>query len=181
MSEPRTIAAVSATSGTPTPIYTGTAIVSSSFVILKGLATVVLNTAALPSIGFNLGQQVTLWGFATATYFNGLTVTVTQNNPQAISFSFPTTHADVTSTSDTGNAAPSPVDKFRSVRIEIDAGASTHLIYVGDLKVSSSQYTAQLALATQLAVEFSGDNIDASRIFIDTDNTGTKAHVTLVQ
>jgi hypothetical protein len=188
MSILHTLVAVSATAGTPTPIHTGTVIVASSFSISKGIATIVLNAASLPSVGYNRGQQVTLWGFTTATYFNGDTVTVIANDFAQVSFSFATTYADVNSTSDAGNTAAVPLDKQRAVRIEADQNNSTHKIYVGDgyvtapgvSPVTAGRYTACLALAGQISVELVGDNIDASRIFIDTDSTGATVQVTLI-
>jgi|SRR5579864_210139 len=112
------------------------------------------------------GQQVTLWGFTTATYFNGLTVTVIDNDPSTGAFRFYFNHANVASTADAGNTAPSPVERFRSVRLECSQGNLTNIVYVGDLNVSSTQYAAALTLTGQLAWTISGDNIDASRIFI---------------
>jgi hypothetical protein len=182
MSAIHTIAAVSATAGTPTPIYTGPVTAAVSFSISNGLATVVLGS--LP-VGYGKGQKVTLWGFTTATYFNGLSVTVTENNPALFSFSFPTTEGNVGSTDDAGNTAPAPVQKFRAVRIEADKGNSTHGIYVGDSNVSSSRYTAQLLYGgVQQSIWIGGEgivgqNIDASLIFLDTDSTGAKAQVSL--
>jgi hypothetical protein len=170
---PQTIAAVSATAGTPTPIYSGTPVAAVSFSILNGVATIVL--ASLPNIGYNKSQQVTLWGFTTATYFNGLTVTSVANNPAALSFSFATTHT-----------APDPAQKFRGVRIEPDKGNAASYIYVGDGNVSVTRYTTQLLWVSgaQNNIWFGGpenaaQNVDASRIFIDTSSTGSKAQVTL--
>jgi hypothetical protein len=181
---PQTIAAVSATAGTPTPIYSGTPVAAVSFSILNGVATIVM--ASLPNIGYNKSQQVTLWGFTTATYFNGLTVTSVANNPAALSFSFATTHANVTSTADAGNTAPDPAQKFRGVRIEPDKGNAASYIYVGDGNVSVTRYTTQLLWVSgaQNNIWFGGpenaaQNVDASRIFIDTSSTGSKAQVTL--
>ena len=54
------------------------------------------------------GQQVTLWGFTTATYFNGKRISVLDNNPSTNSFRFYFTHADVAATGDAGETAPSP-------------------------------------------------------------------------
>ena len=185
MATPQTIAAVAATAGTPTPIFTGPVTAAVSFSIANGLATIVLDADALPEIGYNLHQQVTLWGFTTATYFNGTTITITANNPPKVSFSFPTTHDDVASTDDAGNTAPKPFQSFHGVRIGADLGNTTKIIYVGDGNVSDSQYTAALTLAGQTDIWFggpenTGQNIDAHRIFIDTDETGSKAQVTLL-
>lgn len=189
MSVPRTIPPVIATAGTPTPVFTGTVTAAASFSIANGLTTIVLGSA-LPASGYNLGQQVTLWGFTTGTYLNGLAVTVTANNPAHNSFSFSTTHANVTSTTDAGNTAPAPVQKFRAVRVEVYAppgsvDTSANAIFVGDGSVSATQYMAQLIYGgVQQSITFGGmeieaANVDASRIFIDTPTTGSKAQVTL--
>lgn len=184
MSIPQTIPAVAATAGTPTPVYTGAITAASTFIISKGVATITLNAASVP-VGYHLGKQVTLWGFTTATYFNGEAVTVTSVNPALVQFTFNTTHSDVTLTSDAGNTAPAPIQKFRAVRVEADKGNTTHAIYVGDGSTSASRYTAELKYAgNQQFIWFGGDNveganIDASRIFIDTDSTGAKAQITL--
>ena len=209
MSALRTISSVSATAGTPTPVYTGTPVSAVSFSITNNIASIVLGAGNLPTNGYNgpngfpvknavgakqdifggvagpgaqpgYGQQVTLWGFTTATYFNGLTVTVLDNDPSTGTFRFAFTHANVASTADAGKTAPSPVERFRAVRIEIDQAATTNGLFVGDLNVSSTRYMAHLLLTGQIAVEISGDNIDASRIFVDTSVTGTKAQITLV-
>jgi hypothetical protein len=178
MSIMRVLPRVSATAGTPTPIYTGTVLAAVGFQITNGIATI--TCGSLPANGYNLGQEVTLWGFTTATYFNGLTVTVTANNPALFQFSFNTTHANVSYTGDAGNTAMMPMTKYMKVRLEIDQAASTYKIYVGDKSVSSTQYTACLQLSSQNWVEIDDDNIDASRIFIDTSNTGTYCQVTLL-
>lgn len=141
--------------------------------------------ASLPS-GYEKGKQVTLWGFTTATYFNGLAATVIANNAARNSFSFTTTQGNVASTNDAGNTAPAPVQKFRAVRVEADKGNSTNAVYVGDLNVSATRYTAELLFGSgdQQSIWFGGpeaaaQNIDASRIFIDTSNTGSKVQVSL--
>jgi hypothetical protein len=127
------------------------------------------------------GQQVILWGFTTATYFNGKKITVIDNNPLLGSFRFYFTNADVNSTADAGNTAPSPVERFRSVRIECDAANSTNIVYVGDLNVTATQYAAALTLAGQLAWSISGDNIDASQIEIfGSSATNCSVHVSLI-
>lgn len=182
MSVPQTIPAVSATAGTPTPIYTGPVTAAVSFSIANGLATIVMGS--FPD-GYGVGKQTTLWGFTTGTYFNGKVITVSQNNPEQNSFSFPFTQGNVASTNDAGNTAPAPTQKFRSVRIEADKSNSTEALYVGDGNVSASRYTCQLLYnGVQQAYEFGGSevaaqNIDASRIFIDCSTTGAKAQVTL--
>lgn len=127
------------------------------------------------------GQQVILWGFTTATYFNGKKITVIDNNPATGAFRFYFTNADVASTADTGNTAPSPVERFRSVRIECDAANSTNIVYVGDLNVTATQYAAALTLASQLAWSISGDNIDASQIEIfGSSATNCQVHISLI-
>jgi len=184
MSIPKTIPAVVTTAGTPTPIFTGAVISAVSYVILNGLATITLSSA-FPSNGFNLGQQVTLWGFTTGTYFNGTVVTVTANNPALNTFSFATTHSNVTSTNDAGKTAPAPIQKYRAVRIEADFNNSTNALYIGDGSVSTTQYTAQLLYdSQQQSIWFGGQeilaqNVDASRIFVTSTTTGAKAQVTL--
>ena len=128
-----------------------------------------------------MGQKVLLWGFTTATYFNGKVVTVIDNNPATGAFRFYFTNADVASTNDAGNTAPSPVERFRSVRIECDLGNSTNIVYVGDLNVTATQYAAALTLAGQIAWSISGDNIDASQIEIfGSSATNDSVHVSLI-
>lgn len=191
MAGTRVIAPVTLTAGSRTPIYTGAVTVAVSFSITKGVATIVM--ASLPANGYNPpaynspnggppagGQKVTLWGWATATYFNGLTVDVIANNPAAGSFSFNTTHADVGSTADTGNTAIAPAEQYRSVRIEVDSAAAAANIYIGDLSVSSSQYAEKLSLTGQIAVTIASGSIPADRIFVDTDTTGKKVQVSLM-
>jgi hypothetical protein len=193
MAGTRVITAVALTAGTPTPVYTGAVIVAASFSISKGIATIVLGSA-LPSNGYNPGtypsagaqagsqaggQQVTLWGFTTATYFNGLTVSVVANNSALNSFSFNTTHADVTSTSDTGNTAAAPSEHYRAVRLEVDQGAGSGKVYVGDLNVSSTRYAECLVLTGQIAVTIASGDIPADRIMCDTSANGTKIQVSL--
>ena len=181
----RLLGSVSATAGTPTPVYTGTVTPAVSFSIKNNVANIILNASSMPvgysagQIGASVGQQVTLWGFSTATYFNGKTVTVSQSDSTFNKFSFPFTHIDVVSTADTGNTAPAPFQHYRAVRLECSPSA-THTVYVGDGTVSSSQYMAALNPAFQNFVEISGDNIPADRIFIDTDSTGTAVQVSLV-
>jgi len=174
----------------------GVVIGTASFSILKGIATVVLG-AALPKNGYNgpngypvqngttgsqfdiqgvypapNGQQVTLWGFTTATYFNGKRITVLDCNPNKNSFRFYFTHADVNSTTDTtGFTAPSPAQHYRAIRLECSQSLGTDLIYVGDLNVSSSQYMAALSLAGQLSIEIAGENIPPEGLFIDTSGS----------
>lgn len=181
----RLLGSISATAGTPTPVFTGAVTAAVSFSIKNNIATIILNASAMPvgysagQIGASVGQQVTLWGFATATYFNGKTVTVSYSNSTFKIFSFPFTHADVASTADTGNTAPVPFQQHRMVRL-VCSPTATHTIYVGDGTVSSSQYMAALNPSFQNYVELSGDRIPADRIFIDTDNTGTTVQVSVI-
>lgn len=114
------------------------------------------------------GQQVSLWGFTTATYFNARTITVLDCNPAAGSFRFYFNHADVASTADAGNTAAVPFQHYRVVRLEIPAG-NTGIIYVGDLNVSATRYFAALSLTGQFSIEVASENIPANRIWI----TGT--------
>lgn len=199
----RPLGAVTVTTGTPTPIFTGTVIAAVSFSITNNIATIVMGS--LPTTGYNGpngypgstpfdihggnagsspqgsgGQQVTLWGFATATYFNGKTVTVLDCNPTNNSFRFYFTNANVGSTADTGNTAAVPVQRYRAVRLECGLGNGTDTVYVGDGTVTSSKYMAALSLAQQFAIEIAGDNIPADRIFIDGTASTDKVQVTLI-
>jgi hypothetical protein len=115
-----------------------------------------------------MGQQVTLWGFTTATYFNGKRITVIDNNPATNSFRFYFKHADVASTADaTGLTAPSPFQHYRAIRLECGQSNGSDFVYVGDLNVSSTQYMAALSLAGQLAIEIAGENIPPEGLFLD--------------
>lgn len=187
MAGTRVISAVTLTAGTPTPIYTGTVTAAVTFSILNGVATIVMGS--FPTKGYNPGpnpgiasggDQVTLWGFTTATYFNGKQVTVIGNNLAGNSFSFAFNHANVTSTADAGNTAVAPSEgTYRSVRIEVDSAAGTGIVYVGDLNVSSTRYAEALKLAGQIAVTISSGAIPAERIMCDTSANGTKVQVSL--
>ena len=131
------------------------------------------------------GQQVTLWGFATTVglLFNGLTVTVIHNNPQADSFSFYFNHADDLSAglADTGNTAAAPSGHYRAVRLECDASNSTNIVYVGDFAVTATRYMAALTLTGQLAIVIASENIPADRIFIfGSSATNCKVQATLI-
>lgn len=170
----RPVGPVTATAGTPTPVYTGPSanlLTATSFSILSGIATIVVDNTYLP------GNQVGLFGFTTATYFNGVPVTVL--DATAHSFRFYFNHVDVNSTGDTGKVFIQP-STYRAVRIELQADASTHHIYVGDGTVTSDNYVADLTLAAQKSVEIDGNAINAGRIHIDTDSTGTEAQISLV-
>ena len=117
------------------------------------------------------GQKVVLWGFTTATYFNGKTITVLDNNPATGEFRFYFTHADVANTADAGNTAPCPAQHYRAIRLECSQSLSTDLIYVGDANVSSTQYMAALSLAGQLSIEIASENIPPESVWIDTSGT----------
>ena len=176
----------------------GVVIAAVSFSVSKGIATVVLNTTTFPKTGYcgpngfptsNLttgskfdiyggisavpagGQLVTLWGFSTATYFNGKRVTVIDCNPAAKSFRFYFNHADVSSTADAGNTAPSPQQHYRAIRLECSQALGTDLIYVGDSNVSSTQYMTVLSLAGEPSIEIVGENIPPESLWIDTNGT----------
>lgn len=172
--------------------YTPAPIAAISFSILKGIATVVLGSANLPKNGYNgpngyptqngttgskfdiqgkwpaaNGQQVVLWGFTTATYFNGLVISVLDCNPSTGSFRFYINNADVASTADAGNTAAIPFQAYRVLRIEAgQANGATDLVYVGDGKVSSTRYITALT-GPGAFVEIASDNIRADRIFLD--------------
>lgn len=177
----------------PIPAYAPNSVSAVSFSIKNGIATIVLGAGNLPANGYNGpqtslgvtagGQQGILWGFTTATYFNGKNVTVLKNDPVAGSFSFYFNHADVASTNDAGNTAPVPFEHYRMVRIECDRGNGTDTVFVGDLNVSSSQYLVALTLAGQLAIEVGGQNnsqnIPADRIWMVASGVADKVHVSL--
>jgi hypothetical protein len=199
MGVPRTIGAVvaSVAPGNPTPVYTGTVIAAVSFFIKNNIATINLGKGNMPANGYNgpnsaiqgnwpapNGQQVTLWGFGTATYFNGKVVTVVANDVVNGSFSFYFTHANVGSfaspTSDPGNTAACPFQHYRAVRLECSQTNGTDFVYVGDLNVSSTRYVAALSLAGQLSVEVASENIPADRIFIDATTDTDSVQVSLI-
>jgi len=178
----------------------GVVIAAVSFSIKNNIATIVMGS--LPTNGYNgpngyptanattgsrfdlqsvspaaNGQKVVLWGFSTATYFNGKVVTVRDCDPSTLSFSFYFKHADVNSTNDTGNTAPAPAQHYRAIRLECGQSLSTDLIYVGDGNVSSTQYMACLSLAGQLAIEIASDNIPPEGIWIDTSGSSSNDRV----
>lgn len=209
MGVPRTIGTISSVNGALTPVFTGPVTAAVSFTITNNIATIFLGAGNLPTVGYNGpngyppsnnskfdiyggingqssggpagGQQVTLWGFTTATYFNGKTVTVLDNDPTTGAFRFYFTHANVANTGDTGNTAPIPVQRYRAVRIECAQNLGTDLVYVGDLNVSATRYIAALSLAAQLSIEIAGENIPADRIWIKGSNgAGTDSVVASV-
>jgi len=190
--------------------YTPAPIAAASFSILNGIATIVLGTTLPkngyngpngypPSAdihgGINSqfgpggagqgagpagGQQVTLWGFATGTYFNGKKVTVIDNNPANNSFRFYFAHANVGSVSDTGLTATSPFQHYRAVRLECSQSNGADFVYVGDLNVSSSRYVAALSLTGQLSIEIASENIPPEGIFIDGTSGSDSVQVSLI-
>lgn len=126
------------------------------------------------------GQQVTLWGFTTATYFNGKKITVLDCNPAAGTFRFYFAHANVTSTADAGKTATSPFQHYRAVRLEIgQANGSTDLVYVGDLNVSSTRYVTALGAANP-SIEIASENIPPEGIFIDGTSGSDTVQVSLI-
>jgi hypothetical protein len=194
----------------------GTVISAESFSITNGIATITLASTSEPSHvfptnGYNgpngypsqngttgskfdiqgkwpaaNGQQVTLWAFSTATYFNGKTVSVLDNNPAANggagSFRFYFNHANVALTTDTsGETAPSPFQHYRALRLECSQSMGAgDFIYVGDLNVSSTRYVAALSLAGQLSVEVAGENIPVDRVFLDGTSSSDSVQVSLI-
>lgn len=205
MGVPRTIGAVAVKAGTPTPVYTGTVISAVSFSISNGIAKISLGAGNLPATGYNGpngfpvqnattgskldiqgkfpaagGQQVMLWGFTTATYFNGVPVTVLDCDPASGSFRFYFNHANVGTTSDAGKTAARPFQHYRSVRLECSQSLGGDFVYVGDKNVSSSRYVTALSLAGQLAVEIASENIPADAICIDGTTDGDSVQVSLI-
>ena len=129
------------------------------------------------------GQQVTLWGFTGAggSVFNGKVISVIKNDPVAHSFSFFFSGGDISVTAETtGQAAASPFQHYRAVRIECAQTLGTDKIYVGDAAVTSTQYVACLSLAGQLSVEIASENIPADRIFITGTGSSDSVLVSLI-
>jgi hypothetical protein len=126
------------------------------------------------------GQQVTLWGFTTATYFNGKKVTVLDCNPATGIFRFYFNHADVGTTADAGKTAPSPFQHYRAVRLECGQGNGADFVYVGDLNVSAVRYVAALSLTGQLSIEIASENIPPEGIFIDGTSGSDTVQVSLI-
>ena len=101
----RPIGAVAATAGTPTPVFTGPAanlLTATSFSILKGIATIVVANSydSRPWTPYGVGSLVGLYGFTTATYFNGVPVRVLDSDGAKFRFYF--ANDDVANTSDAG-------------------------------------------------------------------------------
>ena len=170
----RPTGSVSATAGTPTPVFTGPAanlLTVTGFSILSGIATVLVANA------YNPNDIVGLYGFSTATYFNGVPVTVLDCT--AAQFRFYFNNADVSYTADAGKCFIQP-PTYRAVRLELTAAASTHTVYVGDGMVSSTKYVTALTLTKLPFVEIDGNAIPAGRIHIDTDSTSTAVMVSLI-
>jgi hypothetical protein len=177
------------TSPIPAALNLLSSIQASSFSITNGIATIVLGSS-LPVTGYEgpnfaigapagSGQQVILYGFSTATYFNGKKVTVLSNNGTN-SFSFAFTHTNVGSTSDSGYAAPCLFEHYRAVRIEVDQNNGSDFVYVGDLNVSTTQYVAALSVSGQLAIEISSENIPAEGIWMVSTADTDKVHVSFL-
>ena len=138
------------------------------------------NTGGANQGGGGSGQQVTLWGFTTATYFNGKSITVLDCDPSTKSFRFAFNHANVGSTADTGNTSPAPFQHYRAIRLECSQSDGTDFIYVGDQYVSSTQYMAALSLTGQLAIEIASENIPAERVMIDGTANTDSCQVSLI-
>ena len=177
----RPVGSVQATSGTPTPVYTGPSanlLTAASFSISKGIATIVVaNTYdSNPWTPYAVGNIVGLYGFSTATYFNGVPVTVLDATTAKFRFYF--NHADVASTADTGKCFIMP-PTYRTVRLSLPPTAGAGVIYVGDGSVSSTKFIESLSLATKPWFEFDGDAIPAGRIHIDTDTSTTPVMVSV--
>lgn len=160
-----------------------------SFSINGGIAYVNLGAGNLPKNGYNGpqanfgaaagGQQVVLWGFTTATYFNGKQVTVLGNDGSG-TFWFAFNHANVASTNDAGNTAPVPFQHYRTLRIEVDPANSTDTVYLGDLNVSTSQYMAALTPAGQYSIDIASENIPAERVWLIASGAADAVHATLI-
>lgn len=71
----------------------------------------------------------------------------------------------------------SPMTLYRVVRIEADK-ANTGDIYVGDVSVSSSRYTAKLTAGQSFTI--SASHIDPARIYVDTSVNASKVQLGLV-
>jgi hypothetical protein len=138
------------------------------------------NTGGANQGGGGSGQQVTLWGFTTATYFNGISITVLDCNPSTNSFRFTFNHANVASTVDAGKTSPAPFGHYRAIRLECGLGNGTDYVYVGDEYVSSTRYMSALSLAGQLSIEVAGDNIPVERIMIDGTSGTDVVQVSLI-
>lgn len=185
----KTIGAAAVTAGTPTPVlfaaanspFTTYSITSASLV--NGQLTFTCSTA-LPSNGFNGpnqaiagyplpagGQQVVLWSLGVYTDLNGKKVTVVSSNPAAGTFTIYYNGAH--SGTDTGKVAAAPFQHYRAIRLECSQGNGTDFVYVGDNKVSSTQYMAALSLSGQLNIEIACDNIPAECVCIDGTTTTT--------
>jgi len=170
---------------TPTPVYTGAEYTVFAYEVVAGLCTIFLATGAelsppanisFPQNGMNPGQQVTLWGFTSATFLNGVTATITQNVPELLAISFPVTAAPVGLTDDAGNVAIAPASTYKQVTITAGANSSDS-VYVGDGNVSSSRYTYKLAAGAGCVID--GQNTPAQRIFAVGSGVNDVVQVTL--
>ena len=179
--------------------YKGTNYSVTAYSLVKGIMTLTISGTWPTGNGFEPGnnaiqgsptrqggQKVVLWGFANANYLNGVTVTVIANNPTLKQFSFYFNHADDSNTESTAKRRHRLLNPglngVRAVRIECGQGLSTDLLYVGDFKLTTTQYMACLSLAGQLVVEVVGENIPADQIFIlsSASNSGDTAQITLI-
>ena len=185
MSVVRTLPSVTvATAGSRVPVYSGPGaalLTNTSYYILNGIAVFQVANTFTPNGVDNTVQQVNFFGFTTGTYFNGVVANVIAATPSSFSIAF--NHANVGSAAapqaDAGSIFPTPRDQFQAVRVEIDKGAGSATIFVGDLNVSSSQYAAHLSLTGQIAYVQSGNKVDAHRIYIDADTNSTKVQVSV--
>lgn len=177
----RPVGQVAATAGTPTPVFTGPSsnlLTASTFSITRGIATVVVDNSydSNPWTPYSVGSLVGLYGFTTATYFNGVPVRVLDATPHQFRFYF--AHANVNSTSDAGKCFVMP-QTYRTVRLVIAEDAGSGKIYVGDGTVSATNYDEVLSLTGKTFFELDGDAIPAGRVHIDTDTSTTKVQVSL--
>jgi hypothetical protein len=183
MSVVRTLPSVTvATPGQRVPVYSGPAaalLTNTSYYISNGIAVFNVANTFTPNGADNTVQQVNFYNFTTGTYFNGVVANVLWATPTQFAIAF--NHANVGSAgapqADAGNIFPTPRDQFQAVRVEIDKGAGSATIFIGDLNVSANQYAAHLSLTGQIAYVQSGNKVDAHRIYIDTDTSATKVQV----
>jgi hypothetical protein len=185
MSVVRTLPSVTvATAGSRVPAYSGPAaalLTNTSYYILNGIAVFNVVNTFTPNPTDKTVQQVNFFGFTTGTYFNGVVANVLWATATqfAIAFNNANVGSAAAPQADAGSIFPTPRDQFQAVRIEIDKGAGSATIFIGDLNVSSSQYAAHLSLTGQIAYVQSGNKVDAHRIYLDTDTNSTKVQVSV--
>jgi hypothetical protein len=183
MSVVRTLPSVTvATAGNRVPVYTGPAallLTNTSYYILNGIAVFNVANTFTPNGVDNTVQQINLYGFTTGTYFNGVPANVIWATPTqfAIYFNNANVGSAAAPQADAGKIFPTPRDMFQSVRIEIDKGAASATLFVGDVNVSATRYAAHLSLTGQIAYVQSGNKVDAHRIYLDTDTNSTVAQI----